>query len=176
MGRFSLCAFGLALAAPVSAQETSEVRLAREVLSGLQEASFREDREYCGYIGYDAAGVLIATAPTPGEQGSCLPDEPDQINLLTASYHTHGAYSPDYVNEVPSIDDVESDEAEGIDGYVATPGGRFWYVDTEDLVISQICGLGCLPSDPDFVRGSDGHIEPSYTYDALVEAIDEAGG
>ena len=63
---------------------------------------------------------------------------------------------------------MEGDEDEGIDGWVATPGGRLWYIDTTDMVTFQICGIGCLPSDPD-----SGIIEQSYSYDDLVIKLDE---
>jgi hypothetical protein len=53
---------------------------------------------------------------------------------------------------------MEGDADEGIDGYVATPGGRLWYIDTVDMVASQLCGIGCLPRDPKFVAGQNGEI------------------
>ena len=80
----------------------------------------------------------------------------------------------DYNSEVPSGADMEGDEAEGIDGWVGTPGGRLWYIDTTDMITRQICGIGCIPSDPDFVRGDSGLIEQSYSYDELVIKLDES--
>ncbi len=68
---------------------------------------------------------------------------------------------------------MEGDEDEGIDGWVATPGGRLWYIDTTDMVTFQICGIGCLPSDPEFIAGDGGIIEQSYSYDDLVIKLDE---
>ena len=69
---------------------------------------------------------------------------------------------------------MEADEDEGIDGYVATPGGRLWYIDTEDMIATQICGLNCLPRDGRFVKGADGRVERSYTYEELIQR--EANG
>ncbi|MEL6587917.1 MAG: hypothetical protein AAFQ50_14890, partial [Pseudomonadota bacterium] len=61
-------------------------------------------------------------------------------------------------------------DAFGLVGFdVATPGGRLWYVDTTDMIVRQICGLGCLPQDPDFVEGADGDIAISYTYQELLD-------
>lgn len=131
-----LAACSNAQGTPDSANSTKEAALARSVLSDLQAQSFVLNREFCGYIGLDSAGILIASAATQGTLDSCLADDPPEIAVITASYHTHGAYSPDYINEVPSVDDFEADEAEGIDGYVATPGGRLWYIDTQDGQIS----------------------------------------
>ena len=167
------CALAICLAGQGSfAQDNAELALARQVLTDIQMRSINENVEYCGYIGFDAAGELIATRPTRGEKASCLADEPVDIGLITASYHTHGAFSPDYYNEVPSADDIEGDELEGVDGYVATPGGRLWYVDTNDMVVSQICGLGCLPADANFIAGNMGVIAPSYAYRDLVKLLE----
>ncbi len=167
-------ALALILAAsPVSAQDGAELALAKRVLAELNPISIRENREFCGYIGFDAAGRLTFSQPARGDLESCEPNDPDELKVIVASYHTHAAYAPDYYNELPSAEDVEGDEAEGIDGYVATPGGRLWYIDTGDMVISQICGIGCLPKDPDFVAGDLGIIAPSYEYDELVIKLEE---
>lgn len=163
----------LGLACPAAAQDAEEWDLAAEVLSRLQATSIAENVEYCGVIGFDADGHLTTSPIFRGDESSCLVRADGDVVVATASFHTHGAYSPDYFNEVPSIEDVEGDEAEGIDGYVATPGGRLWYVDTEDLVISQLCGVGCLPADPAFVPGADGNIASSYSYDELVDVLED---
>ncbi len=133
----------------------------------------RDGIEYCGYLGFDDQGELVASAATPGEEASCLPDEPRRIAVVVASYHTHGGFSHEYFNEIPSGDDMEGDEEEGIDGWVATPGGRLWYFDTTDMVTWQICGIGCLASDPNFIRGDMGLVAESYSYDQLVRRLDE---
>ncbi len=162
-------AAGGAQAQAVSTEE--EAALARTVLAAIQPKSIAENVEYCGVIGLNHAGVLVASRPTRGEEGYCESYTPSNIAVETASYHTHGGYSPDYVNEVPSVDDIEGDQADGIDGYIATPGGRFWYHDSAAEVIVQLCGLGCLPSDPLFVRGSDGAIFESYSYSELIQKL-----
>lgn len=157
---------------PALAQSAEENALIRRVFAELQPISIRENVEYCGYVGFSADGRLIASRATRGDEGSCLADDPRDIEVITASYHTHGSYSPDYYNEVPSGDDMEGDEEEGIDGWVATPGGRLWYIDTEDMIARQVCGIGCLASDPRFVAGDMGHIEQSYSYGELVHLLD----
>ncbi len=164
----------LALAASAaSSQDNAEVALVKRIFAVVQPVSIRENREYCGYIGFDRAGILAATIAAPGSIGSCLPDDPLMLAVITASYHTHGAVSPDYFNELPSGEDMEGDESEGIDGYVATPGGRLWYVDTTDMVTSQLCGIGCLPRDARFIDGADGLIAQSYSYRDLVRKLAE---
>ncbi len=165
------CVFAVASTGIFAADESAEVTLAREVLSALQPISTRENVEYCGYIGFDADGALKASEAVPGGSDWCEPEVPDDLDIV-ASYHTHAGYDPTSWSEIPSGDDMESDEAEGIDGYVSTPGGRFWYIDTEDMVTFQLCGIGCLPQDPAFKPAPADGIKQSYTYDELVEKID----
>ena len=134
--------------------------------------SFIEGVEFCGYVGFTADGELAISEPTKGDESSCLSDEPENLELLVASYHTHGDFSTEYSSETPSGTDMEGDEAEGIDGWVSTPGGRIWYIDTTDMLTFQICGIGCIAQDPDFIEGDDGFIAEQYTYDELVERLE----
>lgn len=159
--------------APLSASEASvfEVALARKVLGQLQVRSALENVEYCGYLGFDDAGTLVATDAVPGGPDWCEPVWPEELEVV-ASYHTHADYDPTAWSEIPSGNDMESDEEEGIDGYVSTPGGRFWYIDTEDMVATQICGIGCLPRAPRFIPAPEDDIRQSYTYDELIEKIE----
>jgi hypothetical protein len=163
----------IALATPPAAQTADEIALMRKLFAKLQPLSIRHDREYCGHIGYDAAGSLMATEPFPGDASSCLPREPVALERVVASYHTHAAFSVDYYNEIPSQQDVEGDAEQGIDGYVATPGGRLWFVDGDTLTVRQICSVGCLPSDPDFILSDGGPVAKSYTMDTLLQKLDE---
>ena len=164
-----------ALVAPSAgaAQSADEDALMRATFADLNPISIEENVEFCGYLGYTSDGQLAVSAPTRGDEGSCLADDPVNLDLIVASYHTHGSYSSDYSSELPSGADMEGDEQEGIDGWVATPGGRLWYIDTTDMITRQICGIECLPSDPEFVGGESGIIELGYSYDGLVVKLDE---
>ncbi len=166
-------AAGILAANSAFAQGNAEVNLAKAIFANLQPVSISENVEFCGYIGYDRAGQLAFSQPSRGDEGSCAPSNPINLNVITASYHTHGGHSQDYFNEVPSGEDMEGDADEGIDGYVATPGGRLWYIDSEDMVASQLCGVGCLPADPLFRVGENGLIRQSYSYDDLVIKLSE---
>ena len=157
----------------VSAQSAEELALVREIFANLNPQSVAENKEFCGYIGLDDNGNWAFSEPTPGDSDSCLADDPTNINVITTSYHTHAAFSPEYSSEFPSGADMEGDEEEGIDGWVATPGGRLWYIDTEEMIARQVCGIGCIPSDPNFVAGDSGIIEQSYSYDDLVVKLEE---
>lgn len=161
--------FVIMLPAVASAQDASEETLMRATLAELNRQSFETGIEYCGYVGLTAEGELAISPPTEGDESSCLADVAENLDVVTASYHTHGDFSTEYSSEVPSVTDIESDEAEGIDGWVATPGGRLWYIDTTDMVTYQVCGIGCLPKDAEFVEGDDGFIADEYTYDELLD-------
>ena len=127
----------------------SEVQdFARIQLDALQEQSFAQDIELCGIIFERSDGTLGASDPRPGDEASCgirYFDEPGMRPV--ASFHTHAGQNDKYDSEVPSILDLDSDYASGMDGYVATPGGRFWRVDSTSPAAIQICGAGCLAQD-----------------------------
>ncbi|MGR3436364.1 MAG: DUF4329 domain-containing protein [Shimia sp.] len=167
MIRPALAAALALLPATALAQSAEEVAMAKRVLAAHQPPSFANDLEYCGYLGWDAAGTFTTTETITGDAEGCTPEAPDGFDWIL-SWHTHAAFNDEYDSEVPSVIDVEADEAEGIDGFVATPGGRLWYVDTTDMEVRQLCGLGCLPQDPAFVPGIQGVIEESYTYEELL--------
>ena len=156
---------------PAQAQDAVETELTKQLFEQIQPESFRRDAELCGFIGYDGQGVLRASKPSLGGRDTCETEAPDYMQRVVSSYHTHGSYSPDYYNEIPSDIDVAGDFKLGIGGWVATPGGRLWYVDTQANRVVQVCGLDCLPSDPKFVEGSDGVILESYTFKQLYSKL-----
>jgi hypothetical protein len=165
--------FAIGLSGSVGfAQDSAETQFVKQVFAQLQPISFQNRVEYCGYIGYDAAGNLAASPAVPGDEASCLANDPGSLDVI-ASYHTHGGFSEEHYGEIPSGADMEGDEDEGIDGWVATPGGRLWYIDTTDMVTFQVCGVGCLAQDDGFYRGVDGQIAQSYSYKELVRKLDE---
>lgn len=132
-------------------QSDAEIRFAKGVLDAAQAASIANNREYCGYIGLNNGGNFVATPAKQGRQSSCLARRPQGIQIL-ASYHTHGAFTVDYDTEVPSVSDLEADIFEGIDGYIATPGGRVWYDDSSRRAAVLLCGINCITSDPNFIQ------------------------
>lgn len=155
------------------AQDAEELRIARDILTELQPQSFEKKREYCGYIGYNAQGVMIASRPVSGTMDGCSAPFPRDM-AITASYHTHGDYDHRYFNEIPSDIDMEGDKKFYMNGYVATPGGRLWYIDTQIMVAHQICGISCLPVAKGFRKGGMGEVAERYTYDALIERLSAA--
>ncbi|NVE93693.1 DUF4329 domain-containing protein [Altererythrobacter lutimaris] len=148
---------------------TEEVQaFAREQLAALQERSFAEDTEYCGIIFEDSNGDLGAGRILTGERASCdiaYFDEPGMAPL--ASFHTHGGFGEEFDSEVPSTIDLKSDIASRMDGYVSTPGGRFWRNDAEAGKSILVCGPGCLPRDPAYRPCPAAEPKPEYSVTSL---------
>lgn len=167
MFRFVLFCIALLPPASLLAQSADEIRFAKKWLGQLQQQSFTQNREFCGYFGYTTSGRFAATRPRAGAQDSCDLIWTHKMQIF-ASYHTHGAFDRQSYSEFPSSLDMETDNQDGIDGYIATPGGRLWFVDSQRMVSRQLCGLGCLPQDPDFIAGLDGHIRNAYSYQEIL--------
>lgn len=137
------------------------------IFAEIQPRSISENKEICGYVGHDIRGNLVRTRHVVGEEATCLlPPWPDKMQVI-ASYHTHSTYSPNYDSEVPSQQDMETDQSSDIDGYVATPGGRVWFVDSDTMTTGQICGVGCVYQDPDFRPEPAGTVKQVYSYEGL---------
>lgn len=151
------------------AQPEAEVELARKLLYDMQEQSIRESREFCGMIGVDVEGRYVVGPISRGTADRCTFRRPRRANYIVASFHTHGGYLAGYDNEVPSIIDLESERSQGLRGYVATPGGRFWLVDGKQSRVQLLCGPKCLPWDPRFTQGELERIRKSYTRKELFE-------
>ena len=158
-----------AMFAAVSARAmpADEAALARALLRELQTDSIRTSREYCGLIGRQRDGRLVAITARRGSRARCrYPEAPAGMDIV-ASYHTHGAFLRQYDNEVPSVMDVLSDIRFGTRGYVSTPGGRLWLIDSATRRVQLICGLRCLPWDPRYDDRATGLIADSYTLEEL---------
>lgn len=164
-------AFVLILLLPgaLAAQSAAEVDLAKAALRALQAQSIKGNREYCGLIGRDRFGGLIASEAARGNRARCRYPDPPPDTVVVATFHTHGAFLRNYDNEVPSVLDVMSEMLNGTHGYVSTPGGRFWFVDGRRGTIRLICGPKCLPWDPRYVEGVTGPIASKYTLDDLKQ-------
>ena len=126
-------------------------RLAAKTLQSVQAQSFERNREYCGYL-FRTENGLAASVPRRGSLDACTIDYPETgFGRVVASYHTHGGYEPEYDNEAPSVTDMRSTFADGLDDYIATPGGRLWHISSEYEAAMLICAEGCLASDADYV-------------------------
>lgn len=144
-----------------------EIEAIKTRLAPIQLLSFATRREYCGYLGERVDGRLIFTEMVRGGHDACTPRLPGRSVRILASLHTHGAYDRAVPAEFPTVLDMDSDAREGVNGYIATPGGRLWYIDSRAMVAVQLCGEGCLPQDSNFRSGDDGPMKTRYTRDEL---------
>lgn len=167
----TLTALAVLLATPVAytPPDPAEVAIVKQRLAPLQLLSFATRFEYCGYLGETPDGSLTFTQIQRGGHDGCTPVRHGHDMTLVASLHTHGAYGATVPAEFPTILDMDSDRAEGVNGYISTPGGRLWYIDGRARVAMQLCGLGCLPQDPEFRAGDDGQIADRYSRQELEQ-------
>ncbi len=155
------------------AQSREEINFVTEFFNQLQTRSIAQNREYCGFFGLDANDNFVASKPTRGDTDSCLAADPPDDMEIFASYHTHGAYLVDADSELPSLNDLEADIYEGLDGYVATPGGRIWFNDIEREMAIMLCGRNCTVSDPNYVADTEYPVNSSYTVRQLRQRENE---
>jgi hypothetical protein len=182
MGRLLISVLVPLLLAPVAHAQDDDLyaeldEFAAAHLDSIQPTSFAENVEFCGYYGLDADQQIVASPPTRGERDSCFPADPqaEMVEIL-ASYHTHGAYTMEADIEVPSPDDLIGDIDEGIDGYIATPGGRLWLNNAAEEVAVQLCGPGCITADPAFRECSAFMPGEEYTLDGLQQRGEDDPG
>ncbi|MEM6308673.1 MAG: DUF4329 domain-containing protein [Pseudomonadota bacterium] len=149
------------------AQTLDEIQIAKEILTELQYRSFKANREFCGTIGVDREGYYVSSRPKRGRRDSCRPRDVWAAETILFSYHTHGSFDLEAESEVPSVSDLLADIDEGTDGWVATPGGRLWFIDSVNETATQVCGLACLPQDPEFEPGLSGYIPKAFTLQSL---------
>ncbi|MEM7724262.1 MAG: DUF4329 domain-containing protein [Pseudomonadota bacterium] len=133
---------------PAKAQDAAETAFVRGLMESMNALSVRFDREVCGFILREPDGTYSSTKVSWGGHASCASLPLEEGVTVVSSWHTHAAYSVNYDNEVPSIQDVEGDIRFGVNGWVGTPGGRLWFVDSKTETIRVVCDLDCLPSDP----------------------------
>ena len=172
----AFAALGLTLAlsgGAAQAQSAHETAYVMALMESMNTLSVRFDREVCGYILRHPNGAYSSTKVSWGGHASCasLPVAPGMD--VVSSWHTHAAWARGYDGEVPSIQDVEGDMSQGINGWVGTPGGRLWHVNGQTGAIRQICGRGCLPEDPGFLSEEHGPVSEVYTLDGLYARFGE---
>ena len=137
---------------------------ARRQLNELQQRSFANQREYCGIIIEDESGNLSTLEVFEGDIASCTYENDEKVgHQPVATFHTHGGASIQYDDEAPSFQDLQSDIATRLDGYLATPGGRFWRIDWQSQTANLVCGEGCLAQDPNYTPCPN--YEPEGQYD-----------
>ncbi|MCF6327352.1 MAG: DUF4329 domain-containing protein [Devosiaceae bacterium] len=155
------------------AQDQEEINFVTNFFNQLQPKSIAENTEYCGYFGIDENDNFVATTPAKGDTDSCLANDPPENLDLFATYHTHGAYMFDADSELPSLNDLEADIDEYLDGYVATPGGRIWFNSVDRETAIMLCGRNCTVSDSEYVADTEYPVNNSYTVQQLRQRESE---
>ncbi|MCU4655018.1 DUF4329 domain-containing protein [Roseibacterium sp. SDUM158016] len=148
-------------------QSAEETAFVMALMEGMNQLSVRFDREVCGFILRDAEGRYSSTKVSWGGSASCASLPLGHGVIPVSSWHTHAAWARGYDGEVPSIQDVEGDMSMGVNGWVATPGGRLWFVEGATGSLRQVCGRGCLPVDPGFVPEEHGPVPEGFSLDGL---------
>ena len=143
--------------------EKSDFKFIKKVLNDIQAQSFSQDREFCGYIYIKENDDLGFTKPTKGDADSCLAKNVGEELYLLGSYHSHGAFSLTADTELPSLNDLQADIEEGVDGFISTPGGRIWHIDSLKKYATMLCGLNCIAADPRFDTELMDPVEKFYT-------------
>ena len=168
MATVTAMAIAAALPHAAVAQSAAEVAFMRGVLNRVQPPSFADAVEYCGHVFRADDGTIGASRAAPGDAAGCAPRRRAPAGAtIVASYHTHADYDRRYDSEVPSIADLQADFADGLDGWIATPGGRMWFVDHVAREARLICDRGCLIADPDYAAGLTAPVAWEYTIDGL---------
>lgn len=161
MIRIAICL--IAMSSACVAQDARLVSAAKETLRIAQERTFARGREFCGLLAVLPNGQIASTRPKRGRVDSCAPRDFLRNLNVVASYHTHGTYDPDSLSELPSSLDVLADREEGIDGFVATPGGRLWFIDGRRATVHLLCARGCVPADPNYRPDPNFQFKTRYT-------------
>lgn len=155
----------------VSAQayDKQELEFMKEFFNTIQQRTFDNNREYCGYLMIDSEGYYVTSKPKKGQQDACMANEPPIGFDILASYHTHGAFSIDADSELPSSTDLQADVAEQVDGWIATPGGRIWFNDSLTGISEMACGRDCIMSDPKFDADMLEPVKNTYTVETISQ-------
>lgn len=107
---------------------------AYQALSQINPRSVRENVEFGGAVYRNGDGTYSHTGYVRGTIDS-VAFNPYAITpegkRTVAAFHTHGAYDPRYDNEHFSPADIRFQNYYQLDGYLATPAGRWWWYDYE---------------------------------------------
>jgi hypothetical protein len=169
MSALAVTLFTALAPAQAPAQSAEETEFVMGLMQSMNALSVRFNREVCGFVLQLPDGSYDSTKVSWGGHASCasLPLTPGARPV--SSWHTHAAWGEGYDGEVPSIQDVEGDMNFGVNGWVATPGGRLWFVDGQTGFMRQVCGRDCLPVDPNFFPEEHGPVQGSYSLDGLYQ-------
>lgn len=155
---------------------TSKTAVAYEALFAVQSLSISENREYCGLVIQRKDGSFYRSSASRGGVDWCIMPAPSSAegyqigDRIVADFHTHAGYRHDADSEVPSVQDMDGNRRAGIPGFLATPGGRFWFISHDGTFARQLCRAGCMPVDPKIPTPHMTESVAAYwTYEQLLE-------
>jgi RHS repeat-associated protein len=95
-----------------------------QAIKDINPTSIQADKEYAGKIYQNPEDKTFSyTKPIPGDKTSSDPGDCPPGKKDAGSYHTHGAYDPNYKNERFSKRDKRIEDKAGTPGYLGTPSG-----------------------------------------------------
>ena len=116
--------FGLEPGASYSSMDDAGVAAIREI----NRKSIQENHEYAGTIYKKDDGSSTYTEPDRGLKNHAAPSFPPEVKEVQADYHTHGAESAGYHDEIFSRGDKETNSGsfygKPVAGYLGTSCGR----------------------------------------------------
>ena len=116
-----------------------------DVLNAVNPQSVRVNKEFGGWVFINPDGSFSSTTPVRGDFKSVQLPNPAEVipngSRITASYHTHAAFDPQFDNENFSPTDLDLDRENSIDGYLGTPGGQLKFHDITDDTITIIAQI-----------------------------------
>jgi hypothetical protein len=122
----------------------SQHNAAYYVLSNFNPISVRQNREYGSSIYQNRDRTYSPNRyVSVGNHDSVIITPHYRIpygTRPTATWHTHGAYMPQYVNERFSFMDIQSSINSNLDGYLGTPFGRMKFFDVDTRYIYTFIG------------------------------------
>lgn len=122
----------------------SQHRAAYFVLSKFNPVSVRQNREYGSSIYQNRDRTYSPNRyVSVGNHDSVIITPYYRIpygTRPTATWHTHGAYMPQYVNEQFSFTDIQASINSNLDGYLGTPFGRMRFFNVETRYIYTFIG------------------------------------
>ena len=116
-----------------------------DVLNAVNPQSVRVNREFGGWIFINPDGSFSSTTPVRGDFRSVQLPNPSEVvpngSRVTAAYHTHAAFDPNFDNENFSPTDLDLDRDNDIDGYLGTPAGQLKFHDITDDSVTTIAQI-----------------------------------
>ncbi len=109
----------------LSGEYSSANQAGTVAVAAIDPGSIATNTEFGGNIYRLPNGNYSFTLPIPGGPDSVdIPPNIPGSTVAAGDYHTHGAYDPNYYNEIFSSADISGNNGSQLPGYLGTPAGR----------------------------------------------------